>query len=142
MRPLDIYHLGVELSSSASSDAERRNVIGRLYYGIHHEACCRYFRARPNAPPLGQGSRHSALIDRYNQLGYRRTGYISRHLRRLSQLRRIADYELSDTAIYDKQSRTMAELMAIAINEANNVLTALEAFSPGAALDGCICRIR
>ena len=31
MRPLDIYELGVKLASSASSEAEIRNVIGRVY---------------------------------------------------------------------------------------------------------------
>ena len=38
MRPLEIYRLGLRLAGSATSEAERRNVIGRLYYGLHHEA--------------------------------------------------------------------------------------------------------
>ncbi len=41
MTPLEFYELGLALSRSAAAPAEHRTVIGRLYYGLHHEACCR-----------------------------------------------------------------------------------------------------
>ena len=43
MRPLDFYRLGVALAYSADSETLQRTVINRLYYGLHHEACCRFF---------------------------------------------------------------------------------------------------
>ena len=47
MKPLDFYQLGVRLANSGRTEAEHRAAIGRLYYGLHHEACCRYFRWLP-----------------------------------------------------------------------------------------------
>ena len=44
MRPLDFYRLGIELSSDAYTEARQRTVVNRLYYGLHHEACCRLFQ--------------------------------------------------------------------------------------------------
>ena len=40
MKPLDFYRLGVEMASSSVTEAEHRTAIARLYYGLHHEACC------------------------------------------------------------------------------------------------------
>ncbi len=139
MRPLDIYQLGLRLSGSASSEAEHRNVIGRLYYGLHHEACCRYFREQPNAPPLGLGSRHYQLIQRYDILPVAQAGNIPRLLRQLSYLRNISDYELANRVRYRNRTYTTQELMRMAIGVSSSVLAALEAFSPGAAADGCVC---
>ena len=68
MRPLDFYDLGVRLAASARTEAEYRATIGRPYYGLHHEACCRYFREFRNALPLTRGSRHVQLIQRYRAL--------------------------------------------------------------------------
>ncbi len=39
MRSLDFYYLGRRLAESAITEAEYRTAIGRLYYGLHHEAC-------------------------------------------------------------------------------------------------------
>ncbi len=141
MRPLEIYRLGLRLAGSATSEAERRNVIGRLYYGLHHEACCRYFREWSNDQPLGRGSRHYQLIQRYNALPVTEAGSIPRLLSQLSQMRNLSDYELSDHVRYRNQNRTTQELMRMAINVSAVALTALDAFSPGEAADGCVCPV-
>lgn len=141
MRPLDIYELGVKLARSASSEAEIRNAIGRMYYGLHHEACCRYFREHPNARPLGRGSRHSQLIARYQALSGVSTGNISRRLRQLARLRAISDYELADRVTFQNRRYTTVELMAMSLRIARGIVLALESFSPGEAPDGCNCPV-
>ena len=65
MRPLDFYRAGVALAAGASTESLRRTAVGRLYYGLHHEACCRYFRKNPGARPLDRNRRHARLADRY-----------------------------------------------------------------------------
>ena len=141
MRPLDFYQLGLHLSTLAATEAEYRNVVGRLYYGLHHEACCRYFRVHPGASPLGRGSRHFHLISRYKSLGNRDARRVRRHLGRLSSLRNISDYELDSAMRYRGRTYSPADLMTTAVSVAAELLAALEDFSPGAAVDGCICRI-
>lgn len=141
MRPLDFYRLGLHLSASAATEAEYRNVIGRLYYGLHHEACCRYFRVHPSALPLGKGSRHAQLISRYRSLGSQDGRRIRRHLERLSNLRNVSDYELDSAMRYRGQTYRPSDLMTTAVSVAAELLAALEDFSPGAAADGCICRV-
>lgn len=141
MRPLDFYQLGLQLSASAVTEAEYRSAIGRLYYGLHHEACCRYFRAHPRASPLGKGSRHTQLIRCYKSLGSQDARRVQRHLRRLSSLRNISDYDLDSDMTYRGRTYSPADLMSTAVSVAADLLAALESFSPGAAADGCVCRI-
>ena len=141
MKPLDFYQLGLQLSASAVTEAECRNAIGRLYYGLHHEACCRYFRAHTGATPLGKGSRHARLIERYKLLGNRDARRVQRHLGRLSSLRNISDYELDSAMRYRGKTYRPADLMGTAVTVATALLAALETFSPGAAVDGCVCRV-
>ena len=67
MRPLDFYDLGVQLAASARTEAEYRATIGRLYYGLHHEACCRYFSRIVQVGDLCDGIRRgltSEIIER------------------------------------------------------------------------------
>ena len=141
MRPLDFYQLGLQLSMSAVTEAECRNAIGRLYYGLHHEACCRYFRVHPSASPLGKGSRHTHLIRRYRSLSSQDARRVQRHLGRLSTLRNVSDYELGSAMTYRGRTYSPADLMSTAVTVAESLLAALEAFSPGTAADGCVCRV-
>ncbi len=141
MRPLDFYQLGLWISASAVTEAEYRNAIGRLYYGLHHEACCRYFRVHSGAPPLGRGSRHTQLIGRYRLLGGQDTRRVQRYLGQLSSLRNTSDYELDSAIRYRGRTYTPADLMSTAVSVAAGLLAALEDFSPGAAADGCACPI-
>ena len=142
MKPLDFYQLGVRLANSGRTEAEHRAAIGRLYYGLHHEACCRYFRENPDAQPLGRGSRHVQLIDRYSTLHAFPAQHIRRLLRQLSRMRNISDYELAGPIRYQKTDRSAAQLMRTAVVVAEGLLAALEDFSPGEAEDGCHCPMR
>ena len=141
MRPLDFYYLGVQLAASAGTEAEHRNAIGRLYYGLHHEACCRYFRNHPEALPLGRGSRHTLLTRRYGALNSRNARRVQSLLTQLSHLRNTADYDLVGPVRYQRRTRSPAELVGIAVSVAADLLAALESFSPGAAADGCTCPV-
>lgn len=142
MRPLDIYQLGMRLADSGRTEAEHRAAIGRLYYGLHHEACCRYFREHPGAQPLGRGSRHAQLIERYSGLRVNETRRIQRLLRQLSRMRNLSDYELVSPVKYRGKERSARELMGLAVLVAEELLAALQDFSPGEAEDGCYCPVR
>ena len=137
MTPLEFYELGLALSRSAAAPAEHRTVIGRLYYGLHHEACCRYFRERPGAPALARVSRHSALASRFAALDA--SSGVDVLLRQLSRIRSIADYELGDVIRYNSREFDSRQLMNIALIVSGELLRALDEFSPGAAADGCRC---
>ena len=142
MRPLDFYDLGVQLAASARTEAEYRATIGRLYYGLHHEACCRYFREFQNALPLARGSRHVQLIQRYRALrGNRAAQRVQSLLGQLSGMRNVSDYELDSAMQYRGRTYHPDDLMTAAISVAASLLVALESFSPGAAADGCVCRV-
>ena len=141
MRPLDFYRLGVRLANLATTEAEQRNAIGRLYYGLHHEACCRYFRENPAAPPLRRGARHKQLTDRYDALPFSPPRRIRRLLKQLSGMRNVCDYELAAPIRYRHRERSAAEMMRMATTVAEGLLIALEDFSPGEAEDGCRCPV-
>ena len=141
MKPLDFYQLGVRLANSGRTEAEHRAAIGRLYYGLHHEACCRYFRENPDAQPLGRGSRHAQLIDRYSALHSFPTQRIRRLLRQLSRMRNISDYELASPIRFQKTDRSAVQMVSMAVVVAEGLLATLEDFSPGEAEDGCRCPV-
>lgn len=141
MKPLNFYDLGIALAQNAATDAEYRNAIGRLYYGLHHEACCRYFREHPNAPAIARGSRHRQLVQRYGGLRYGNARTVQRLLQQLSNMRNVSDYELSNSIRYRRMTESAAGLMAIAVSVATQLLAELESFSPGAAEDGCPCLV-
>ena len=141
MRPLDFYQLGRQLADSAATEAEQRNAVGRLYYGLHHEACCRYFRENPEALALGRGSRHAQLIGRFGEIQTHGTRRIGRLLRQLSRMRDIADYEIVSPLRYQNRECNAAELTGMAVSVAEGLLGALEDFSPGEAGDGCYCPV-
>jgi len=141
MRPLDFYQLGRQLAESAATEAEQRSAIGRLYYGLHHEACCRYFREYPGASPLGRGSRHAQLIGRFGDLHTGETERVWRLLRQLSRMRNLSDYELVNPLRYNNRECSAGALMGMAVLVAEGLLGALEDFSPGEAGDGCYCPV-
>lgn len=141
MRPLDYYQLGRQLADSASTEAEQRSAVGRLYYSLHHEACCRYFRENPDAPPLGRGSRHAQLIGRFGAFRTGETRRIGRLLRQLSRMRNLSDYELVSPLRYQNRECSAVELMGMAVSVAEGLLGALEDFSSGEAGDGCHCPV-
>ena len=138
MKPLEFYHLGVNGISSATSEAQQRTLVGRVYYGLHHEACCRYFRENPNASPLSRHSRHSELCRRFNTL----TGVIAKQignlLNDLRVLRTQADYELVKLE-FRGQLLSSSQLVITAIAVGQQLLHQLDLYSPGEAPDGCDC---
>ena len=139
MKPLDFYNLGRQLAESAITEAEYRTAIGRLYYGLHHEACCRFFREYPDSSPLGRGSRHRGLADRYGGQRSESEQRIARLLTQASAIRNLADYELSESISYEGREYGSRELLDLAITITGNLIEALEDFSPGEAPDGCDC---
>lgn len=142
MKPLEIYRFGVRLANVGGSEAERRAAVGRLYYGLHHEACCRYFRENPGAPPLGRGSRHAHLIARYRALHAVPTRRIQRLLGQLSRMRNKSDYELASPMRYQRRTYSAAQLVRLVVVVAEDLLAELEVYSPGEASDGCYCPVR
>ena len=139
MKPIEFYNLGVGAASTVASEAERRTVVSRIYYGLHHEACCRFFRV--NGPPYLQskGSRHSRLVEEYrdprSSIVANRVGNLLDQLRRL---RTTADYDLAGMT-FNKLTINDKKLLEIAVKQGELLLKALEQYSPGEAADGCPC---
>ena len=138
MKPMEYYNFGAGLASKASTEAECRTVVGRLYYGLHHEACCRYFRENPNGTPLNRNGRHTELHRRFNSPGNAISQKIGQELNQLRILRNKADYELG-SLLHGNRSLTPREFMELALQSSKRLLEALEAYSPGEAPDGCNC---
>ena len=141
MKPIEFYNLAHELADEATTEARRRSVVGRLYYGLHHEACCRLFREYPFMQPLRRNGRHSDLCNRYERLGTDVASDIARFLRLLMIMRAEADYQLSPPLRIGGRRYDTEAMMREAMNVAQDLLAALEAFSPGEAPDGCECRV-
>lgn len=142
MKPMEFYRLAVALAQRATSEQWQRTVVGRLYYGLHHEACCRYYRANPSAASLGRGSRHASLQARFNQPRDAKSMKVANLLRQLRHLRTQADYELGQMYDLGRKPVTPAQALSSATNVAELLLQALESYSPGEAPDGCVCRVR
>ena len=141
MRPLDFYRAGVALAAAASTESLRRTAVGRLYYGLHHEACCRYFRENPGARPLDRSRRHVQLADRYKNSLEPIAKEVGKFLSDLIWLRSEADYELVPPLRFRNRSIDSQELMDVALDTSQQLLAALEIYSPGAAPDGCRCPV-
>lgn len=139
MRPLDFYRLGMAVASNAMVEPEQRMAVGRLYYGLHHEACCRFFRKNPTADPLNRNRRHTDLRDRYNSLNDPDSKSVGSLLNDLMRLRAEADYRLASPLRFRNRPMTAQDLLNVAVESANQLLDALETFSPGEAEDGCNC---
>ena len=139
MKPLDFYRLGLQTASSASTEAQYRTAIGRIYYGLHHESCCRYFRKEVSPELLNRNRRHTELRNRFNGLGDSVAITIGRRLSDLIIVRSEADYQLVPPLRYKSGSYSAEQLMQIAVSLGAELLQALEAYSPGEAPDGCDC---
>ena len=140
MKPIEFYNISVAAAPGVLSEAEYRTVVSRIYYGLHHEACCRYFRVNSQTPYLRKdGSRHKELIKKYRSA---RNNSISRRIGRLLDdlriLRTKADYDLASLT-FQGRPISGASLSAMAVQKGGVLLTALEQYSPGEAHDGCQC---
>ena len=138
MKPIDFYYLGVTDAPNASSEARQRMVVGRVYYGLHHEACCRYFRENPASVPLPRQQRHIELCRRFNTLADSNAKRVGNLLNDLRRLRAQADYELGQLE-YRGQVVNAAQFLHTALMLGQELLQQLERYSPGEAEDGCSC---
>lgn len=139
MRPLEFYRLGLRLAESADTEVKRRTAVSRMCYGLHHEACCRYFRENPDDPPLARNGRHTALIQRFRDKPRSIERDIASMLDHIRQMRNVCDYELDSRIQFRQLTIDSEQLVGMALIVANDLLGALEDFSPGEALDGCDC---
>ena len=140
MRPLEFYRLGVSLSQNADAEPLQRTAVGRLYYGLHHEACCRYFRMNPSTePPLNRNRRHADLRERYNKRDDTVSRTVSNLLNDLMVLRSEADYQLVLPLRFKNRSLDANQVLDLAVKTAEQLLDALDEYSPGEAEDGCKC---
>ena len=138
MKPIDFYHFGVTEAPNASSEAQQRMVVGRVYYGLHHEACCRYFRENPTCDPMPRHRRHFELCSRFNSSTDSTSKRVGNLLNDLRGLRTQADYELGHLE-YRGQILSATQLLNAALFVGTNLLQQLERYSPGEAHDGCNC---
>ena len=141
VKPIDFYHLGVAEAANASSEARQRMVVGRVYYGLHHEACCRYFRENPASVPLPRQQRHIELCRRFNTITDSRAKRVGNLLNDLRWLRAQADYQLGRIT-YRNRVLDVAQLLSTALRLGQELLQQLDLYSPGEAQDGCDCPTR
>ena len=139
MRPLDLYRFGVSLAETAEAESAQRTVVNRLYYGLHHEACCRYFRANADSAPLDTNRRHTELRERFNVRDDPRARTIGNLLNDMMALRREADYELALPIRFRNRPLAPEQFLNMALETGRQLLHALEQYSPGEAEDGCRC---
>ena len=142
MRPLDFYRLGLSLAQTADSEAAQRTAVNRLYYGLHHEACCRYFRTGADLQPLNASRRHAQLRNRYGNADHEESKAVGHLLDQLMAFRRAADYELSPPFRIEEEWLSAEQLLERAVATARQLLAALEAYSPGEAEEGCACLVQ
>lgn len=140
MKPMEFYDWAVDAAATVSSEAGQRSVISRLYYGLHHEACCRFFTVNPDHQALPGQSRHTSLSSVYNQSSDPTCKAIGNLLRDLKTLRGIADYDLSN-AFYRGQVYPMQTLMGFALIYGQDLVEQLNLFCPRAAEEGCNCPV-
>ena len=139
MRPLEFHRLGLRLAQDAATESQQRIAVTCLYYGLHHEACCRFFRNNPFARPLNRNSRHRDLGDRYRHSIEPHTNYIARLLDDLTRLRAECHYQLTLPLRFRDTSYQPNQILELALEKSNQLLAALEAYSPGEAPDNCNC---
>ena len=125
---------------TAENEAQQRTVVNRVYYGLHHEACCRYFRREVAAQALDRNRCHTNLRNNFNQSMDPLSGRIAQLLGELMRLRSLADYELFPPYRIGRQTLTPEQLMRRALDVSERLLSALERYSPGEAVDGSGCR--
>ena len=112
MRPLDIYDLGFRLAEQGTSEAEKRAAVSRLYYGLHLEGCCRYFRENPDAPPIERNRRHALLRGAFEGLRTPLARRIAARFRRLGEMRAECDYRIDGPLRYEGTPITIDAMLA------------------------------
>ena len=131
MRPLDFYDFGLALAVNATQEVDQRTVVNRLYYGLHHEACCRFFRKNPSEPALRRSNRHTGLRQRFNDPTDPPSSRVAMLLMDLQSLRTECDYQLSQALPNGTMTR--------AVQLARQLVGALDLYSPGEGSNGCDC---
>ena len=140
MRPLDFHDMGVRLAGS-ENEAEQRTAVSRLYYGLHHEAACRYFRENPDALPIPRNRRHAALRERFEGLDAPAGKDLRDLLDALSEMRGECDYRIGSPLRYDGGTMTLAQLLGLALDAAARLRATLDAYPPGESADGAEYRV-
>ncbi len=116
--PRDLLSQARQLASSASTETEFRNVIGRAYYGAYHEAD-RFHSSLPASgtspsKPLGVHAKLSHQLQHprlsANDPKYRLSQNIGRHLEWLHQVRVKADYRLGETLGHTECAKVMSRV--------------------------------
>ena len=136
MRPLDFYELGLRMFSTAQTESEQRTVANRLYYGLHHEACGRYFRKEVRPQPLNRNRRHSDIRDRFNNSIDPVSMRVAQLLGELMRLRVVADYQLPSNIIGMRSIQDAEQLMRRSVNVSEQLLSALDRYSSHATPNG------
>ena len=140
MRPLALYEFGIALANAAAAEVERRTAVNRIYYGLHHEACCRYFRQTPTPPALDRNRRHTELRRRFSDATNPAMSLVGTYLGQLERLRAEADYQLpAGSMVLGGRPCSDVQVLAEASRKGALLLQALETLSPGQATDGCPC---
>ena len=142
VRPIEIYNWAIGQSGNAATEVEQRTVVSRLYYGLHHEACCRYYRKNPAAAALNRSNRHAGLAVSFNSASDGTSKNIGNLLKDLRDLRVQADYVLSPPTYYRGKRINWGSLVTMAVMHGEQLLEELEQYSPGEAGDGCRCLIQ
>lgn len=140
MRPSLLYRLGMRLAVDAREEALQRTVINRVYYGLHHEMCCRYFRQFPLERPLGQRRRHTELTERLNDPTNPVSAELANLLHELLELRTEADYQLVPPMRFRRRSYHAEQMMELAMSRGERLWEKMEAQFPGEASEDCECK--
>ena len=136
MRPLDLYELGQQMAHSARTEAEQRTAVNRLYYGLHHEACGRYFQTAIQPQPLNRNRRHSDIRDRFHRSFDQDGMRVAQLLGELMQLRGVADYQLPSRIRGMHSIQSAEQLMRRSIGVSEQLKSALDRYSPDETPDG------
>ena len=139
MRPLDFRDLALYLIGSTPNEAALRSAVSRLYYGLHHESCCRYFRENPDATPIQRNRRHAELPERFGNSGDPVQRNIAFLLRLLADLRGECDYNVAGPLLHNGAHVTPEAVLREALTTAERLLAALNAYSPGESANGAEC---
>ena len=115
----------MQIATAAASEAQQRTAINRIYYGLHHEACCRYFRKEPSPRPLNRNRRHTDLRERFNRPEFPDAGRVAQLLAILMMLRSEADYQLNAPLRFRGRSYSSDELMERALHVGQDLRKAL-----------------
>ena len=139
MRPLDFHDLALRLPDGTPTEAAQRSAVSRLYYGLHHEACCRYFRENPGASPIQRSRWHSELPLRFSNSGEPVQRDIVFLLRLLADMRGECDYNLAGPLLHNGAYSTPETMLREALIAATRLLYALNSYSYGESPDGAEC---